>query len=380
MRELEEIQSEHRAIVNLFLSVIILGLLLNCVVSAAFLAGGDWIGQYVGSVLFVVLALTLVFSWFTIKVAIFRPMLEEGEFPTVVVIDVEEKEIPLPLVMSARRERILEGDPPPFPIVARNLYRLVAAEAGEGAGDPESNDPSCGHGVEELVQFAILQWYRQTHWFHWAVGREYRDVGPFVRFGWTPDKPSCQVLVSEFADSWAKANPLIGLRYTGTTKHLTLPQGMSLKVEANGQSGGHWLIFAGKVLDLAIGVTLGGGVGGPENFAGWDRRFRAQPENMFAHQVTIRYEIKVHERLQRYIPGGLWDWGPMRAHKPQVTIRDLYHWARGIVEQLEEYLTWYQSESDYLDSDLMHFDREDEGGHAVYRFREPYMGMDTITF
>ena len=90
--------------------------------------------------------------------------------------------------------------------------------------------------------------------------------------------------------------------------------------------------------------------------------------------------MRVHEGIHRYVPPGLWQLGPLRRLKPDVGIEDLYHWARRFVEEVRDYLTWYESETEYVDSDAMEFVHEDGDGHLVYRFREPFMGADFIEF
>lgn len=378
MRELEAIQSEHRAILNLFLSVIILGLLLNCLVSAAFLWAGEWLGEVWGILVLVLVCATAIATYTTIRFAILAPVQATGEYPTLLVVDVEHNEIPVPLVLSARRERLLEGAPPPFPLLARKLYQLAISDSAAQVADAGAEDPTHGGLAEEIVQFAILEWYRRRHWVQWSVGKEYRHVGPFGAFGWSPDKPADKVPLSEVAARAGNQNRLIRLRYAASKEHFVLPRGVTMTVMSEG--GGHSLAYASKVLDLSIRVRSGGGVGGAMNLYGWKRRFTAEPDDMFAHQLLVDYQVRVHEGIHRYVPPGLWQLGPLRRLKPDVGIEDLYHWARRFVEEVRDYLTWYESETEYVDSDAMEFVHEDGDGHLVYRFREPFMGADFIEF
>ncbi len=379
MRGLEAIQSENRAILNLFLSVIILGLLLNCWVSAFFAGvGGRLVAQHWLLLVLMLTGASFVATGITIKWAILRPIGESGEYPTLVVVDTSCNEVPPPLVMSAARERILEGGPPPFPILARKLYRLAITDGAERRAGETTADPILDELPAEMVQFAVLQWYRLKYWVQWSVGAEYRRVGPFGPSGWYRDRPLHKLLVSELAATRGDRNRFLRLCYGGRDGDIVLPPGMSLKVSTDRAVCS--LVFSSDLLDLIIRVTLAGGVGGVYSFATWDRRFAAEPDDMFAHQIMVRYEVSVHEGLHRYLPAGLLDLPLIRRIKPEVAVDELYSWAQGVVGGVRDYLTWYQSEAEYVDSEIIEFQEEDNDGRMVYRFREPHALCESIAF
>ena len=380
MRELEAIQSERRGILNLFLSVIILGLLLNCIVSAFFGWAGGWLEEYRLLPLLLVVAVIAasLVSYIVIRLVILRPIRESGEYPTLVVVDSKRNEVPLPLLISAARERVLEGGPPPFPILARKLYRLAVRDGGERRTDETTLDPSLDGITEEIVQFAILQWYRHKYWVQWSVGAEYRRVGPCGPSGWYRDRPSHKLPVSELAATGGDQNRFLRLCYSGKDGDFVLPPGMTLKLAPHGAVCS--LIFSSDLLDLIIRVTLAGGVGGVYNLATWDRRFAAEPDDMFAYQIMVRYEVSVHEGLHRYVPGRLLDLPLIRRVRPEVAVGELYTWAQGVVDGVKDYLTWYQDEADYIDSEVIEFEGEDDDGRMVYRFREPHVVCESIAF
>jgi hypothetical protein len=382
VRELEAIQSEKRAILNLFLSVIILGLLLNCLVSVFFAgAGAQLVERYWLLLVCVLIGATLVAAGITVRWAILRPIGGGGEYPTLVVVDSARNEAPVPLVMSVERERVLEGGPPPFPILARKLYRLAGTDRAGQSVDENSRDLTLGGLAEEIVEFAILHWYRQKHWVQWAVGAEYRHVGPCGPFGWSPDRPVHKLPVSNLsnlAGTGGYQNRFLRLCYHSGDKHFVLPPGMSLKLGPHGAA--RCILFSSNVLDLLIRVSVAGGVGGAYNFALWDRRFTADPEDMFAHQVMVRYEVSVHEAFHRYVPARLLDLPLICRLKPEATVGELYAWAEEVVDGVQDYLTWYQDEAAYADSEVMEFEREDNDGRIVYRFREPNGLCSSIAF
>jgi len=380
MQELDAIQSERRGIRNLFLSVIILGLLLNCIVSAFFGWAGGWLEEY--RLLPLVLAMALIaaslVSYIVIRSVILRPIRESGEFPTVVVVDSARNEVPPPLVMSATRERVLEGGPQPFPILARKLYRLAVRDGGERRTDDTTLDQSLEGLPVEIVQFAILQWYRHKHWVQWAVGAEYRRVGPCGPSGWSPDRPLHKLPTSDLAPTVACHNRFLRLCYEGRDKHFVLPPGMDLTLAPLGAVPS--LVFSSDLLDFVIRVRETGGAGGAYNFALWDRRFAADPSDLFAHRIMVHYEVSVHEGLHRYVPEPLRDLRLIRRFMPEVAVGELYAWAQGVVDGVQDYLTWYQDEADYIDSEVIEFDGEDNDRRMVYRFREPHGLCESIAF
>ena len=380
MRELDEIKREHREILNLFLSVIILGLLLNCIVSALYVVWENAFRHYISLAVPLLLAATAVAAWVTIKVAILAPLHIRDEFATVLVFDVGNDEVSIPLVMSVTRERPLVRLGVPFPILARGVYRRLK-NSQLYATIQEADEGFRAILVQQLMQFVILQWYRWHHMNHWIVGREYRRIGPLMRFGWFLEKPSETIPVSQLAQRWGDSNPFIGLQYSGKDGQLVLPKGITLTLEGPGDKDGrHKIVLAGKMLDLTIRVGCAGGVGGVENLRTWNRRLTGEPESLFAYSIIVEYDAVFHEGLYRYMPQEVWDWPPFRRAKPEVTIDDLYSWARGVAEGLQDYLYWYQEESEYTDSDIMELDRETAEGRVVYKPREPYMGAKSIQF
>jgi len=111
MRELEQIKREHREILNLFLSVIIIGFLLNACVSVAFLLVPlqTAIERHVGLVLVLLSLSTIAVAWLAVRLAIVGPIRIKDEFATVLIYDTKNDEISIPLVMSKARERPIEG-------------------------------------------------------------------------------------------------------------------------------------------------------------------------------------------------------------------------------------------------------------------------------
>lgn len=308
MRELDEIKAEHRAILNLFLSVIILGLLLNCWVSALFVAWQHVLEPNIWPLLGLLSLLTGIFTWMTIRVAILRPMRIGDEFSTLLVFDTVDHEVSIPLVMSVSRERPVEAPGAPFPILARGVHRRLKNSElyPTTKEDDESSRPIL---VEQLVQFVILQWYRWHHMDRWVIGRDYRRVGPIMGFGWFPEKPSNAIPISELAEKWREINPFVALQYSDKTETLVLPKGIELTLEGPADKDGrHKIVLAGKTLDLSIWVGCAGGSGGAWNMRTWNRQLTSQPENSFAYSITVEYEIVIHEGIHRYIPQGLWDW------------------------------------------------------------------------
>lgn len=156
MRELEQIQREHREILNLFLSVIILGFLLNACVSLLLVAGRTTIEQHVWLALVVLLLATIVAICLAVNLAIVTPIRIRNEFTTVLIYDAKKNEISIPLVMSKARERPMENLPAPFVILASKVYRRLGDSGFQLVGD---NFNERFRLMERLVEFVIIQWY-----------------------------------------------------------------------------------------------------------------------------------------------------------------------------------------------------------------------------
>lgn len=215
----------------------------------------------------------------------------------------------------------------------------------------------------------------------WAVGRHYRRVGPLLGFGWSPDKPSDTMLLSDLAIRFGNDNPFINLQYSDKADRLVLPKGMTLEIGVGQKRNGRRrIVFKGDVLTLAISVACTGGAGGAWNLKTWNRRMTGDPDDLFAYGFIVACEIELHEGLRRFVPDKVWTWRIVNRLAPKVTIEDVYWWAKRIVEGLEEYFGWYQEESEYVDSDWMELVEGVDDGRLVYRFREPYMGASEIVY
>ena len=379
MRELEQIKREHRGILNLFLSVIIIGFLLNACVSVLLVAGQTAIERYVWLVLGLILLATILAVYLALKLAIVSPISIPDEFATVLIYDRENDEISIPLVMSKARERLMESPGVPFVILANKVYRRLRDNGFQLAGDEVAERFRL---VERLVEFVIIQWYRVNHLGPtWAVGRHYRRVGPILSFGWSSDKPSDTILLSDLAIRFGNDNPFIKLQYSDKADQIVLPKGMALEIGVSQKGDARRrIVFKGDILTLTISVGGIGGVGGAWNLRTWDRRMTGDPDDLFAYGFIVAHEIKVHEGWRRFCPDEVWTWPLMNRLAPKVTIEDLYWWAKRIVEGIEEYFKWYQEESEYVGSDWMELVEEREDGGLVYSLREPHMGTSQIVY
>jgi hypothetical protein len=378
MRELDQIRREHREILNLFLSVIIIGFLLNACVSVLLVAGQTAIERYVWLVLVLILLATIMAVYLALRLAIVGPIRIDNEFATVLIYDTKNDGISIPLVMSKAREGPIEGLPVPFVMLASKVYRRLRNSGFQLVGD-EVNERF--RLLERLVEFVVIQWYRLNHPVTWAMGRYYRRVGPLLGFGWSPDKPSDTMLLSDLATRFGKDNPSLKLQYSDKADQIVLPKGMTLETGVS-QKGDdrRRIVFKGDILTLTISVGCTGGAGGAWNLKTWNRRMTGDPDDLFAYGFIVAYEIELHEGLRRFVPDKVWTWRIVNRLAPKVTIEDVYGWAKRIVEGLEEYFGWYQEESEYVDSDWMELVEGVDDGRLVYRFREPYMGASEIVY
>ncbi len=379
MRELEQIQREHREILNLFLSVIILGFLLNACVSLLLVAGRTTIEQHVWLALVVLSLATLIAICLAVKLAIVSPIRIRDEFATVLIYDAKKDEISIPLVMSKARERPIESLTAPFVILTSKVYRRLRDSGFQLVGEEVNERPRL---LQRLMEFVIIQWYRLNHLSPtWAVGRHYRRVGPLVSFGWSPDKPSDTILLSDLAIRFGNDNPFINLQYSDKFDELVLPKGMMLEMGVSQKGNGRRrIVFRGDLLTLDISMACTGGAGGVWNLRTWNRRMTGDADDLFAYGFIVAYEIKLHEGWRRFVPDEVWTWPFVNRLTPKVTIEDMYWWAKGIVEGLEEYFVWYQEESEYVDSDWTELVEGVDDGPLVYRFRKPYMGTSQIEY
>jgi len=303
---------------------------------------------------------------------ILNPSVISDEFPTVLILDYRQNLISLPLV--TRRPTLASGrigaigsgtlvirDRAEHPFVI-NAFRAYLVARKDQKPDLEDNLDMVDF-FDQLIVYLIIQKYFCKHRSPiWQVGKIHTQVDPFFSFGSYPSLPYEEVPFSKLAEEARNMDSCIARLYESSAK-FAVPKGMQVTLlPPNASDARHKICFCHKLITLTISVGAVGGTGGI-SMKMWQRKMLGSPEDLYALRFTIEYEIKFHASLRRI--------------RSSSKFKHICSWVSYFIEDLEEYVKWYNEEARFKDQDLIDFVCI-ENDKIIYSLREKK--SETIAF
>lgn len=325
-----QIEAERKGFLELLLIVVILGFILNFLVSAIFElvygTGSIWIVLIAGLVLIITILIYIFFG-------LIKPIRIENSIPIVLFFDNENKTIAIPVEIHAPQQPIHRNKyydisiRAPFTSICRSTFddykELVGNE------DYDENSMELSKALIELIQHIFITQYINSHSITWNPF-ENEVVGPFdVGSGYSlPEKKIGVNLINyQSKNRFVKDRQLT----------MIFPEKTKVKFYSDNFLSLENPFFNGKINIYPSGFMGNGSLELSRGiFSAWHRELSSDDKNTTAFLFSLRMVFEVKATLWRFYAEDRLKTGS----SSKITIDDICKWINDWIETAFLFFDW----------------------------------------